>query len=70
MDSSSLSSMSFATTPDAKLAPIVVAGEAAYIGKARFARGVMGGATSWAVNRFPERKKVSLAHYYFIYGNI
>jgi hypothetical protein len=69
MDSSSLSSMSFATTaPDAKLAPIVVAG-AAYIGKA-VAGGVMGGATSWAVNRFPERKKVSLAHYYFIYGNI
>jgi hypothetical protein len=43
MDSSSLSSMSFATTPNAKLAPIVVAGEAAYIGKARFAGGVMGG---------------------------
>lgn len=34
MDSSS--SMSFATTtaPDAKLAPIVVAGAAAYVGKA------------------------------------
>jgi hypothetical protein len=63
MDSSSmssLSSMSFATTPDAKLAPIVVAG-AAYVGKA-VAGGVIGGATSWAVNRvldnrFPERKK-------------
>lgn len=59
MDSSS--SMSFATTaPDAKVAPIVVAG-AAYIGKA-VAGGVIGGATSWAVNRvldnrFPERKK-------------
>lgn len=60
MDSSSLSSMSFATTPDAKLAPIVVAG-AAYVGKA-VAGGVIGGATSWAVNRvldnrFPERKR-------------
>lgn len=63
MDSSSmssLSSMSFTTTPDAKLAPIVVAG-AAYVGKA-VAGGVIGGATSWAVNRvldnrFPERKK-------------
>lgn len=63
MDSSSmssLSSLSFTTTPDAKLAPIVVAG-AAYVGKA-VAGGVIGGATSWAVNRvldnrFPERKK-------------
>ena len=60
MESTSLSSMSFATTPDAKLAPMVVVG-AAYVGKA-IAGGVIGGATSWAVNRvldnrFPERKK-------------
>jgi len=36
--------MSFATTPDAKLAPMVVVG-AAYVGKA-IAAGVIGGATS------------------------
>jgi len=52
--------VTFSNAPDAKLAPIVVAG-AAYVGKA-VAGGVIGGATSWAVNRvldnrFPERKK-------------
>jgi hypothetical protein len=58
--SSSLSSLSFATAaPDAKLAPIVVAG-AVFVGKA-VAGGVIGGATTWGVNRvldnrFPARK--------------
>jgi len=58
--SSSLSSLSFATAaPDAKLAPIVVAG-AVFVGKA-VAGGVIGGAATWGVNRvldnrFPARK--------------
>ena len=57
--SSSLS-LSFATTaPDAKLAPIVVAG-AVFIGRA-VAGGIIGGAATWGVNRvldnrFPERR--------------
>ena len=57
---SSSSSLSFATTaPDAKIAPIVVAG-AVFVGRA-VASGIIGGAASWGVNRvldnrFPERK--------------
>jgi hypothetical protein len=57
--SSSLSSLSFATAPDAKIAPIVVAG-AIFIGRA-VAGGIIGGAATWGVNRvldnrFPERR--------------
>ena len=58
--SSSSSSLSFATTaPDAKLAPIVVAG-AVFVGKA-VAGGIIGGAATWGINRvldnrFPERR--------------
>lgn len=57
---SSSSSLSFATAaPDAKIAPIVVAG-AVFVGKA-VAGGVIGGATTWGVNRvldnrFPARR--------------
>jgi hypothetical protein len=61
MDFSSSSSpaLSFADSPDAKVAPIVVAG-AVFVGRA-VAGGIIGGATSWGVNRvldnrFPERK--------------
>lgn len=61
MDSSSSSlSLSFATTaPDAKIAPIVVAG-AIFVGRA-VAGGIIGGAATWGVNRvldnrFPERR--------------
>ena len=61
MDSSSSLSFSTAaaTAPDAKIAPIVVAG-AVFVGRA-VASGIIGGATSWGVNRvldnrFPERK--------------
>ena len=63
MDSSSSSSslsLSFATTaPDAKLAPIVIAG-AVFVGKA-VAGGIIGGAATWGINRvldnrFPERR--------------
>jgi len=51
--------LSFAATPDAKVAPIVVAG-AAFVGKT-IAGGVIGGAASWGVNRaldnrFPARR--------------
>ena len=58
MESSS-SSLSFATAPDAKIAPIVVAG-AIFIGRA-VAAGVIGGAATWGVNRvldnrFPAKK--------------
>jgi hypothetical protein len=59
MESSS-SSLSFATTaPDAKIAPIVVAG-AIFVGRA-VAGGIIGGAATWGVNRvldnrFPERR--------------
>ena len=58
--SSSSLSLSFATTaPDAKIAPIVVAG-AIFIGRA-VAGGIIGGAATWGVNRvldnrFPERR--------------
>ena len=58
--SSSSSSLSFATAaPDAKIAPIVVAG-AVFIGRA-VAGGVIGGAATWGVNRvldnrFPAKK--------------
>jgi hypothetical protein len=58
--SSSLSSLSFATAaPDAKIAPIVVAG-VIFIGRA-VAGGIIGGAATWGVNRvldnrFPERR--------------
>jgi hypothetical protein len=53
------SSLSFATAPDAKIAPIVVAG-AIFIGRA-VAGGVIGGAATWGVNRvldnrFPAKK--------------
>jgi hypothetical protein len=64
MDSSSSLSFSTATAaataaPDAKIAPIVVAG-AVFVGRA-VASGIIGGAASWGVNRvldnrFPERK--------------
>ena len=61
----SSSSLSFSTAaaataaPDAKIAPIVVAG-AVFVGRA-VASGIIGGAASWGVNRvldnrFPERK--------------
>lgn len=57
--SSKASALSFTSTPDAKVAPIVVAG-AAFVGKT-IAGGVIGGAASWGVNRvldnrFPARK--------------
>jgi hypothetical protein len=58
--SSSSSSLSFShDAPEAKFAPIVVAG-AAFVGKA-IAGGVIGGAATWGVNRvldnrFPVRK--------------
>lgn len=47
------------SAPDAKVAPIVVAG-AVFLGRA-VAGGIIGGAASWGVNRvldnrFPERK--------------
>jgi len=62
MDSSSslsFSTAAAATAPDAKIAPIVVAG-AVFVGRA-VASGIIGGAASWGVNRvldnrFPERK--------------
>lgn len=52
--------LSSTTAPDAKVAPIVVAG-AVFIGRA-VAGGIIGGAATWGVNRvldnrFPERKK-------------
>lgn len=52
-------SSSTATAPDAKVAPIVVAG-AVFVGRA-VAGGVIGGAASWGANRildnrFPSRK--------------
>lgn len=48
-----------ASAPDAKVAPIIVAG-AVFLGRA-VAGGIIGGAASWGVNRvldnrFPERK--------------
>ena len=57
--SSSMSFVSDAASPDAKIAPIVIAG-AAFVGKA-VAGGVIGGAATWGVNRvldnrFPARK--------------
>lgn len=57
--SSNLPDLSFTSTPDAKVAPIVVAG-AAFVGKT-IAGGVIGGAASWGVNRaldnrFPARR--------------
>ena len=60
LSSSSSLSLSFDTTaPDAKIAPIVVAG-AVFIGRA-VAGGIIGGAAKWGVNRvldnrFPERR--------------
>jgi len=61
MDFSSSSSpaLSFADSPDTKVAPIVVAG-VVFVGRA-VAGGIIGGAASWGVNRvldnrFPERK--------------
>lgn len=52
-------SLSFADSPDAKVAPIVIAG-AGFLGKT-IAGGVIGGAASWGVNRvldnrFPQKK--------------
>ncbi len=54
-----MSFVSDAASPDAKIAPIVIAG-AAFVGKA-VAGGVIGGATTWGVNRvldnrFPVKK--------------
>lgn len=54
-----VSELSFSSTPDAKIAPIVVGG-AAFIGKA-FVGGAAGAAGSWAAtrildNRFPARR--------------
>jgi hypothetical protein len=53
------SSQAVMVAPDAKIAPIVVAG-AALVGRAAVG-GLIGGATSWGVNRvldnrFPSRK--------------
>jgi hypothetical protein len=53
------SSQAIMVAPDAKVAPIVVAG-AVFLGRA-VAGGVIGGAASWGVNRvldnrFPSRK--------------
>jgi hypothetical protein len=53
------SSQAIMVAPDAKVAPIVVAG-AVFVGRA-VAGGVIGGAASWGVNRvldnrFPSRK--------------
>jgi len=53
------SSQTVMVAPDAKIAPIVVAG-AAFAGRAAVG-GLIGGATSWGVsrvldNRFPSRK--------------
>lgn len=52
--------LSSTSAPDAKVAPIVVAGTV-FVGRA-VAGGLIGGATSWAVNRvldnrFPEKNK-------------
>jgi hypothetical protein len=57
--SSSMSFVSDAASPEAKIAPIVIAG-AAFVGKA-VAGGVIGGAATWGVNRvldnrFPVKK--------------
>lgn len=54
-----VSELSFSSTPDAKIAPIVVGG-AAFIGKA-FVGGAASAAASWATtrildNRFPARR--------------
>ena len=51
--------LSFASAPDTKVAPIVVAG-VAFVGKT-IVGGVIGGAASWGVNRvldsrFPAKK--------------
>jgi len=51
--------LSFAASPDEKIAPIIVAG-AAFVGKA-VAGGVISGAATWGVNRvldnrFPAKK--------------
>jgi len=61
MDFSSSSSpaLSLSDTPEAKVAPIMIAG-AAFVGKT-IAGGVIGGAASWGVNRvldnrFPAKK--------------
>jgi len=61
MDFSSSSSpaLSFADSPDTKVAPIVIAGTA-FVGRT-IAGGVIGGAASWGVNRvldnrFPAKK--------------
>lgn len=53
------SSVAFDPSPETKIAPIVVVG-ATYLGKAVIG-GVIGGASSWAVNRvldnrFPAKK--------------
>jgi hypothetical protein len=54
-----VATLSFADSPDVKVAPIVVAG-AAFVGRT-IAGGVIGGAASWGVNRvldnrFPAKK--------------
>jgi len=57
--SSSSPALSFADSPDTKVAPIVIAG-ASFVGRT-IAGGVIGGAASWGVNRvldnrFPAKK--------------
>ena len=59
MVSESISELSFSSTPDVKVAPIVVGG-AVFVGKA-LAGGAIGAAASWGTtrfldNRFPARK--------------
>ena len=59
MVSESITKLSFSSTPDAKIAPIVVGG-AAFIGKA-IVGGAVGTAASWATtrlldNRFPAKR--------------
>jgi len=59
MVSESKTELSFSTTPDAKVAPIVVGG-AVFVGKA-LVGGAVGAAASWGTtrfldNRFPARR--------------
>ena len=48
-DAAAVAALSFAESPDVKVAPIVIAG-AAFVGRT-IAGGVIGGAASWGVNR-------------------
>ncbi len=59
MVSESITELSFSSTSDAKIAPIIVGG-AAFVGKA-VVGGAIGGAASWGAtrlldNRFPARR--------------